>query len=88
MTIVGRYRQGRGGGFGRVSEEFSNDPGGGIDALIATALSFAIYYYIVEMNGLELSPLAAAGIGAVIAFAIRLVRHAFFDGKKDEGNGQ
>lgn len=73
---------------GAFLKSFLTIQGGGIDALIATALSFAIYYYIVEMNGLELSPLAAAGIGAVIAFAIRLVRHAFFDGKKDEGNGQ
>lgn len=73
---------------GAFLKSFLTIKGGGIDALIATALSFAFYYYIVEMNGLELSPLAAAGIGAVIAFAIRLVRHAFFDGKKDEGNGQ
>ncbi|MDW3204979.1 MAG: hypothetical protein R8L07_05495 [Alphaproteobacteria bacterium] len=56
---------------------------GGVDGLIAAALAFGIHYYIVTMNGLELSPLGAAGIGAVIAFGIRLVRYAFFEGKKD-----
>lgn len=72
---------------GDFLKSFLTIKGGGIDGLIATALAFGIHYYITAMNGLALSPLAAAGIGSVIAFGIRLVRFAFFDKKKEEGNG-